>query len=120
LSLLVSCRRCGASYARVLLDPEGPARCRCGDLLDTSGPEPHFVDGEALHAEEAKLRELSRAADQVCSMIVASDCPRIDVDIQRAELRRRARRLFPDKMELYEMIYESRFRRLWEQFRAER
>jgi hypothetical protein len=119
VSLLVTCARCGASYARVLLDPSREGRCRCGAPLDVRGSAPRFVDREALQAEETKLRELSRAADRLAFLIVATDCPRVDIDIQRVELRRRCRTLFPDKMELFEMIYESRFKRLWEQFRAE-
>ena len=117
MSLLVTCARCGASYARMFLEGAADRRCRCGAPLALGGGEPTFVDGEALHAEEAKLRELSRAADRVSFMIVATDCPRVDIDIQRAEVRRRCQSLFPDKMQLYDMIYESRFRRLWEQFR---
>lgn len=118
MSWIVTCKACGASYARVFLEDERERRCRCGTRLELEGPGPVLVDSEALRAEEAKLRELSRAADRLSFMIVATDCPRIDVDIQRAELRRHCRRLFPDKMELYEMIYESRFKRLWEQFRG--
>ena len=117
MSLVVTCKACGASYARVFLEVAAERRCRCGKPLDLEEP----VDSEALRAEEAKVRELSRAADRLSFLIVATDCPRVDVDIQRAELRRRCRTLFPDKMELYDMIYESRFKRLWEQFRdAER
>jgi hypothetical protein len=40
-----------------------------------------------------------------------------DVEIEKAELREECARLFPDKLALYDMIYESRFQRLWEQFR---
>jgi hypothetical protein len=54
----------------------------------------------------------------VCFLIVATDTPRIDVDIQRAEVRRRCLELFPDKMHVFDLVYESRFRRLWDQFRA--
>ncbi len=117
MSLVVTCPSCGTSYARVLLASE-TARCRCGARLDPAGPAPSFVDRDALLAEEAKLRELSRRADRLSFLIVATDCPRVDVDIEREALRRRCRDLFPDKMHLFEMIYESRFRRLWEQFRT--
>lgn len=116
--MVVTCETCGKTYARVLLQAVAQPRCRCGTPLHLEGPGPQFVDREAMQAEEAKLGELSRAADRVSFLIVATDCPRIDVDIQRAELRRRCGKLFPDKLELFDMIYESRFRRLWEQFRA--
>jgi len=119
MGMLVQCARCGQSYARVFLDPSSEPVCRCGTPLEIEGPPPQFVDRDALVREERRIGELSRAADRVSFLIVATDCPRIDIDIQRAELRRRCQTLFPDKMEVYEMVYESRFRRLWEQFRNE-
>lgn len=119
VGLLVQCSECGRSYARVFIEPGRDARCRCGEPLRRLGTEPHFVDREAFLREENRLGELQRAADRVSFLIVATDCPRVDIDIQRAELRRRCTSLFPDKMELYEMVYESRFRRLWEQFRRD-
>lgn len=113
--MLVTCEICGRSYARVLLGQH--ARCRCGTPLP-AGPALRFVDGDALHEEERRIGELAREANKLAFLIVATDCPRVDVDIARAALRRRAAVLFPDKMDVFEMVYESRFRRLWEQFRA--
>jgi len=49
---------------------------------------------------------------------VATDIPERDVNIERLFLRTEAARLFPDKLSFYDMIYESRFRRLWQQFRS--
>lgn len=117
MSILVTCKRCGTSYGRVFLEGSKERRCRCGLALRLGRKRPSFVDSDALRTEDAKLRELSRDADRLSFMIVATDCPRIDVDIERAALRRRCQALFPDKMDLYDMIYESRFRRLWQQFR---
>jgi hypothetical protein len=67
--------------------------------------------------ENEKLAAFQRKADRIAFLIVASDYERIDVEIEKAELRQECARLFPDKLELYDMIYESRFQRLWEQFR---
>jgi hypothetical protein len=67
--------------------------------------------------ENEKLEAFQRKADKIAFLIVASDYERIDVEIEKAELRQECARLFPDKLELYDMIYESRFQRLWEQFR---
>jgi hypothetical protein len=64
------------------------------------------------------MARLRRAADRVCCLILISDYPEIDVEIEKAKVRQLAEELFPDRMDLYEMIYESRFRRLWEQFRT--
>ena len=65
-----------------------------------------------------KMAELQRAADRICSLILYTDYPEVDVLIERAKLRERCEELFPDRVELFDMIYESRFDRLWEQFRS--
>ncbi len=62
-------------------------------------------------------QELKRAAERICALILIDDYPEIDIEIEKANLKRRVREMFPDKVRLYEMIYESRFRRLWEQWR---
>jgi hypothetical protein len=61
--------------------------------------------------------ELGQMADKVCFLIVSTDYPEVDVRIEQEKVRARCEELFPDRMELYEMIYESRFERLWSQFR---
>jgi hypothetical protein len=65
----------------------------------------------------AGMEELQRLADGVCRLIVFTDYPRVDVEIERERVRWRCEDLFPDRLDLYDMIYESRFDRLWEQFR---
>lgn len=65
------------------------------------------------------MRDLQRLADRVCVMILSSDLPAIDIEIEKNKVRQRCLELYPDREELYEMIYESRFQRLWEQFRGE-
>ena len=67
--------------------------------------------------QEEPHRELQRRADRICSLIVASDYPAVDVTIEIRKLRAFAEEQFPDRVALFERIYESRFRRLWEQFR---
>jgi hypothetical protein len=113
--MIVTCPKCSSSYARVLL--ADPPRCRCGQLLVLDDAAPQFVDREGLLEEEENIREITRMAELVSFLIVATDCPKVDIEIKRAELKRRCRALFPDKMHVYEMIYASRFNRLWEQFR---
>jgi hypothetical protein len=143
MDLVIECARCGVSYARPLLGPDPVCR-RCGTPLlgpsatpgqrgnagpplrtraDATPPLRTRADAgtplrEEVRREEANLRELQRLAERVCFLIVATDTPRIDVDIQRAEVRRRCLELFPDKMHVFDLVYESRFRRLWDQFRA--
>lgn len=75
---------------------------------------------ESEELKRRKMRELQRMADYVCMLIVASDYPQIDIEIEKAKVRNRCEELYPDRMDLYEMIYESRFARLWYQFREAR
>ncbi len=71
----------------------------------------------ALCAEDEAVRTLQRQADRICELIVAGDVAPIDIEIQQAALREAIARAFPEKQALYQLLYESRFRRLWQQFR---
>jgi hypothetical protein len=56
-------------------------------------------------------------ADRVCVLILSSDLPATDIEIEKNKVRERCLELYPDQEWLYDIIYESRFDRLWEQFR---
>jgi hypothetical protein len=71
----------------------------------------------ALCDEDEHVRLLQRQADRISEMIVSGEVPEIDIEIQQAKLRDAIVRLFPDRHALYHLLYESRFRRLWQQFR---
>ena len=58
-----------------------------------------------------------RRVDRLCFLIVATDVSERDIAIERLFLRTEAARLFPDRFRFYEMLYESRFQRLLDQFR---
>lgn len=75
---------------------------------------------ESERLKRQKMHELQRMADHVCMLIVSTDYPEIDIEIEKAKVRERCEELYPDRMELYYMIYESRFNRLWQQFREAR
>ena len=64
-------------------------------------------------------RELAKMADRVCQLILSAEYPDVDVAIEKEKVRARCEELFPDRMDLYEMIYESRFQRLWDQWRED-
>lgn len=72
---------------------------------------------QALCAQDDAARALQQQADRICQMIVAGDVPQIDIEIQQAALRDAVARTFPDRHGLYHLVYETRFRRLWQQFR---
>jgi hypothetical protein len=51
-------------------------------------------------------------------MIVTSTYSDLDCALAERELRMECLSLLPDRMELYDLIYTARFRRLREQFRS--
>jgi hypothetical protein len=70
-------------------------------------------------AEEQAYRIFQEHVDRLCCLIVVSNCSEREIDIERLHLRTQAMKLFPDKMQLYDLIYESRFLRLRRQFRRD-
>ncbi len=72
-----------------------------------------------MESDEHDYRNFQRHVDRLCFLIVAADCPEREIDIEKLHLRVQAMHLFPDKISLYTLIYESRFRRLREQFRPD-
>ena len=72
---------------------------------------------DQIERETRHLRAFQREADAVARLILNTDLPWIDIEIQIEQLRQAAERLRPRHMELFDMIYVSRFRRLWAQWR---
>lgn len=70
-----------------------------------------------LCAKEEAVRMLQGQADRICDMIASGDVPQIDIEIQQSALRELITRVVPEQQSLYQRVYESRFRRLWQQFR---
>ena len=62
---------------------------------------------------------VQRMAARVASMIVTSCYSDLECALAERELRMECLRLLPDRMELYDLVYTSRFQRLRDQFRAE-
>jgi len=69
--------------------------------------------------ETRVLRDFQSKSDDISRLILNTDLPWVDISIQIAGLRREAERLFPRKLELFELVYVSRFKRLWDQWRAD-
>ncbi len=79
----------------------------------------HLAEVASLSNAREAMQELQRMADRVCVLILTSDLPAVDIEIEKAKVRQRCLELYPDREQLYEMVYESRFQRLWDQFRGE-
>lgn len=117
--MAVTCPRCGRQYDITIFQFGRTVTCGCGAVIDESHVELfRSVERILASADDArKAEELRRMADEVCRMILDERFPDVDVEIAQSRVRDKCHELFPDKLALFEMIYESRFRRLWEQFR---
>jgi hypothetical protein len=72
---------------------------------------------DQIERETRFLRAFQQQADEISSLILNTDLPRVDVLIRVEALRQEAERRFPRKMDLFDRIYLGRFRRLWSQWR---
>jgi hypothetical protein len=63
---------------------------------------------------------LAREAERIVTLILHTNMPRVDIDIQIENFREECLREYPDSDLLFEMVYASRFRRIWEQWYEER
>lgn len=95
-------------------------KCRCGLKLDLSLMETveDFLRYFESEEERKKAREIQQDAQAICQMILDELRSEVDVEIAKETLKEKVKRFFPDKMQVYEMIYEARFKRLWDQFRT--
>lgn len=59
---------------------------------------------------------LQQQADRICELIVLRETSLIDIEIKQAALKNAVHQLFPDQPHLYQTLYETPFRRLWQQF----
>lgn len=67
---------------------------------------------------EQAYRDLQRRTNRICSLILISDYSEVDIVVERSLLRGEIADNYPDCLDLYDRIFESRFDRLWEQFRV--
>jgi hypothetical protein len=72
---------------------------------------------DAQVEEEEHIAAIKQCADTIASLIVTSDSSLEDIASEKTRLRELIERFFPEKMYLYDLLFESRFKRLWEQFR---
>ena len=118
--MAIRCPKCGVKHDVIELEERSSIQCRCGFKLDLSLIETpddflRYCEGRE---ELLRAKEIQRDAQAICQMILNENCPEVDIEIAKNNLKEKVRKLFPDKMETYRIIYEARFQRLWEQFRA--
>lgn len=118
--MAIHCPKCGMKHDVVAFEGGRRVKCRCGlkldlTLMDTVEDFLRYFESEA---ERRKAKDIQDDAQAICRMILDEICPAVDIEIAKENLAEKVRRLFPDKMEAYRMIYEARFKRLWDQFRT--
>ncbi len=115
--MAIKCPKCKKEYDITLFEFERTVRCVCGNTVSLQHKEMFRESLSARKAEEEKIREIKSLADKISFLIISTDYPDIDIEIEKEKFRDRINELFPDRIHLYELIYEPRFRRLKEQFR---
>jgi hypothetical protein len=116
------CPKCKREYVMKLADFRQGFTCECGYSLAFEDEEifdhlQSICREYELEIEESKLAEIKNAQDKIIVLILDTDYPKVDIEIEKAKFRELIKKLFPEKAHLYELIYEPRFKRLWEQFR---
>ncbi len=116
--MAVRCSYCNREYDVTLFEFDRSIVCVCGKTVKYNY-ELSITNYErtARKIEDRKIAEIRRMADRISSLIVSSDYPMIDIEIEKQKLQELISELFPDKTGLYDLIYEPRFKRLNEQFR---
>ncbi len=115
--MAIRCPHCKREFDVTLFEFEKTVKCVCGNVVTLQHKE---IFRELLNArkdEEKKVMEIKSLADKIAFLIVSTDYPKIDVEIEKEKFKEKINELFPDKIHLYELIYEPRFERLDEQFR---
>ena len=118
--MAIHCPKCGLKHDVVEFESDQPLVCSCGQRLDVSLLETveDFLRYFESETEREKAKTIQSDAQLICQMILSEDYSAVDIEIAKDKLRQMVLELFPDKMETYRMIYESRFKRLWDQFRT--
>ncbi|MBI4971969.1 MAG: hypothetical protein HZC17_09095 [Candidatus Omnitrophica bacterium] len=117
--MAIRCPKCGHEYDVTLFQFGRKVVCDCGAEIDLAAIETldalkNLVDSIE---EQETLERLQLKADRISSEILDQSYSVVDIEIHIESLRDEFRDNFPEKSDLFSMIYEARFRRLWEQFR---
>ncbi len=114
----IRCSYCGREYDITLFEFDRTLTCVCGNTVTIKHELILNEETIAKFIEDWKIREIKAMADRIAFLIVSTDYPMIDIEIEKQKLKERISELFPDKIYLYDLIYESRFNRLKNQFRT--
>lgn len=112
----MTCLRCG----RVHHPPFNSGKfldCPCGEKINLEEWRAFQKIIEDIE-DKQKFDDIQRTADEISSKIISGEFSKIDFEIAKEKLRDMCAEYFPERMYLFYILYESRFKRLWEQFRS--
>ncbi len=115
--MAIRCSHCKTEYDVTLFEFENTIHCVCGNVVKLQHKELFNILLNLRQEENERTNEIKKIADNIAFLIVSTDYPKIDIEIEKQKFRERIIELFPDKAHLYELIYEPRFKRFEEQFR---
>ncbi|MFH1459617.1 MAG: hypothetical protein ABIG64_04520 [Candidatus Omnitrophota bacterium] len=114
----IICPKCKKKHTRIYLS----FICDCGQNLGIEHEE-IFAQLEnicveyKLKIENETLAEIRRIADRIVSLILNNECTKEEIEIEKQKLKQLIKETYPEKMHLYKLIYEPRFKRFCQQFR---
>ena len=76
-----------------------------------------FASADERWRDRTRCESYRKRGDRIALLILHSDMPAVDIEIEIASFRALVLDDFPLSGELFEAIYGNRFKRLWEQFR---
>ena len=79
----------------------------------------NFQGDDSMRNNDEFAQALQRRADRISALILFSDLPWVDIAIEINNLREWCRGQRPEKSELFEWVYVSRFKRLRDQWRED-
>jgi len=111
----IRCPACGAELDVALFSFGRAVRCDCGRRIEVDAPHERRVARPARRPVPSAADTLRRRADAITWTILYSDLSEVDVEIAIDALREHVRATLPDRLDLFEMVYVARWRRLREQ-----
>jgi len=120
----IRCPECKKEYSSELFKESSEIFCDCGQILGIGQEEvfehlQQICNQYELNLEEVKLEHIRRSSDRIVTLILNSNCEKSDIDREKMMLKQLIEAISPESIHLYELIYEPRFQRLWDQFRVE-
>lgn len=125
--MAIQCPNCGQEHDVALFQFGSKIRCSCGRVFGLK--EANIIKKNSndfirdlcreieVSDEDKRVQEIQNEADRICLMILDKNFSKVDIEIAKGKLYSSCQEKFPDKIHLYNLIFEPRFKRLWEQFR---